>query len=103
VVFSGYTAGKKIKIAASYNSACTPGSTNAYSNLIDNILVFTTVQFTNYGVDVYSASTSNCAEVDVPGADQTAAEGKIVSATATGGPNVSTWSWTATSTKSLLN
>ncbi|MEK6782880.1 MAG: right-handed parallel beta-helix repeat-containing protein [Bacteroidota bacterium] len=103
VIFTGYPAGKKIKIAASYATACAPGSSNAFSNLIAGSLVFITTQFTGYTVDVYSASTSNCAEVDVPAADQTAAEGKIVSATATGSPAITTWSWTISSEKSLLD
>lgn len=100
VVFTGYTAGKKIKIAANYNAGCTVGSDNAFSNLIADQLVFTTTQFTGFGVSVYSASTANCATP--PGADQTAAEGKVVSATATGAPAVSTWSWTVSASKSLL-
>jgi hypothetical protein len=101
VVFTGYTAGKKLKIAARYNAGCTPGSTDAFSNLIADELTFTTTQFTGYAVSVYSATTANCATP--PGADQTAAEGKITSATATGAPAVSTWSWTLSANKNLLN
>lgn len=101
VVFSGYTAGKKIKIAATYAPGCGALSTDAYTNLIADELVFTTVQFTGFGVDVYSSNTGNCA--DATPADQTAAEGKIVTAAATGGPAVSTWSWTASAALGVLN
>lgn len=104
VIFTGYTAGKKIKIAASYASLCAAGSTNAYSNLINDLLVFTTVQFTGFVVDVYSASVDNCAEANVPAADQTAAEGKITSVTvSTGIPASATWDWTLSAEKSLLD
>ncbi len=101
VIFTGYTAGKKLKIAANYNAGCAVGTANAYSNLIADELVFTTTQFTGYSVSVYSAQTANCATP--PAGDQTAAEGKVVSATATGSPAVSTWSWTISSEKSLLD
>jgi len=100
VIFTGYTAGKKIKIAANYNVGCTPGSTNAFSNLIADELVFSQIQFSTYVVSVYSATTSNCATP--PAEDQTAAEAKVTSVTATGGPAVSTWSWTISAEKSLL-
>lgn len=104
VIFSGYTSGKKIKIAASYASACAPGSTNAFSNLINDLLVFNTVQFTGFVVDVYSASVDNCAEANVPPADQSAAEGKVVSTTVAAGiPSATVWSWTLAGEKSLLD
>lgn len=101
VIFKGYTNGKKVKIAANYNAGCTAGSANAYSNLIANELVFTTVQLTNYGVSVYSANTANCATP--PAADQTAAEGKVTSTNVTTGiPPLTTWDWTLTKEKSLI-
>lgn len=103
VVFTGYAAGKKIKIAASYATNCSPGGTNAFSNLMNDLLVFNTVEFTGFAVDVYSASTDNCPEANVPAADQTAAEGKVVSTTVTSGlPAESIWDWTISSERSLL-
>jgi hypothetical protein len=103
VVFTGYTAGKKIKFAASYASACAPGSVNAFSNVVNDLLVFSTVQFTGFVVDVYSASVDNCAEASVPAADQSSLEGKVVSTTVANGiPPVATWEWTLASEKSFL-
>ncbi|WP_276368452.1 hypothetical protein [Chryseolinea sp. H1M3-3] len=96
VVFSGYTAGKKIKLASSYDGSCTP-TLDAYKNVVDNNLVFTTVQFTGFTVDVYAASGS----CDTAASD-TAAAAKITSATATGAPAISTWSWTVSAAKSIL-
>lgn len=103
IVFTGYPAGKKIKIAANYATACAPGPANALSNLLAGDLVFNSIQLTGYGVDVYSASTTNCAEADVPAADQTAAESKIISQNTAGGPAPSTWNWTVSATRSLLH
>lgn len=103
VMFKGYTAGKKIKIAASYATACAPGSANAFSNLVDDLLIFDEVDFTGYVVDVYSASIDNCAEANVPTADQDAAEDKIISSSVTNGiPATSTWDWSLTKEKSLI-
>lgn len=101
VVFTGYSADKTINIAASFETDCSTGSANAYSNLIADELVFSSVQFGGFAVKVYSASEDACA--DVPAEDQTAAEQKIVSATATGGPAVSAWDWTLSAEKSLLD
>lgn len=100
IIFTGYTAGKKIKIAANYGAGCTAGSTDAFSNLIDGELVFSTVQFTGFAIDVYSSNTTNCA--DASAGDQTAAEAEIVSTVATGAPAIATWNWTISSAKSLL-
>jgi hypothetical protein len=100
VVWSNYAATKKIKILANYGAGCTVGSTNAFSNLVDGDLVFTTVQFTGFGVKVVSNSTANCA--DGTPADQATAEGLIVSETATGGPAASTWNWSASAAQGLL-
>lgn len=96
VVWSGYTAGKKIKIASSFDGSCVVTS-DAFKNLVDDNLVFTTVQFTGFSVDVYAASGS----CDTATADATAA-GKVTSAAATGGPAAATWSWTLTDAKGLL-
>jgi hypothetical protein len=96
VIFSGYTAGKKIKIASSYDGGCVATS-DAYKNLIDDNLVFTTVQFTGYAIDVYPAS-GTCDTA----ANDTAAGLKVTSQTATGAPAISIWSWTISSERSLL-
>jgi hypothetical protein len=96
VIFTGYTTGKTIRIAASYDAVCASTS-NAYKNLVDGNLVFTTVEFTDYAVDVY-ASSGTC---DTAADDATASE-KVVSATATGGPGASSWAWTVSAEKSLL-
>lgn len=100
VVWSNYADTKKIKILANYGAGCTVGSTNAFSNLVDGDLVFTTVQFTGFGIKVVSNSTANCA--DGTPADQATAEGLIVSETATGGPAASTWNWSASAAQGLL-
>lgn len=96
VVFTGYTSGKKIKIASSYDGSCTP-TLDAFKNVVDDQLVFTTVQFTDFVVDVYAASGS----CDTASSDSAAA-GKITSASATGAPAISTWSWTISAAKSIL-
>jgi hypothetical protein len=98
VIFKGYDAGQKIKLAASYDGACASTS-NAYKNLVDGNLVFTNVTFTGYTVDVY-ASSGSC---DTASDDATAA-GLVVSGdTATGAPAVSTWSWTVSAARSLMD
>lgn len=97
VIFKGYDAGQQIKIAASYDGACTSTS-NAYKNLVDGNLVFTKLTFTGYVVDVYAAS-GTC---DTSADDATAA-GKVVSGdAATGGPALSTWGWTASGALSIV-
>jgi hypothetical protein len=96
VIFTGYTAGKKIKIASSYDGGCV-ATLDAYKNVIDDNLIFTTVQFSDYTVDVY-ASSGSCDTA----ADDTAAAGKITSAEATGAPDIATWSWTISAEKTLL-
>ncbi|MEX1239550.1 MAG: hypothetical protein WEB30_07530 [Cyclobacteriaceae bacterium] len=97
VIFKGYDAGQKIKIAASYDGACASTS-NAYKNLVDGNLVFTNVTFTGYTVDVY-ASSGSCDTAS----DKATAAGLVVSGdTATGAPAVSTWSWTVSAARSLM-
>jgi hypothetical protein len=99
VVFTGYTAGKDIKIAASYDGSCNSTS-NAFSHLVDGDLVFTTVQFTGYDVVVYNGTSgSACSTTD----DTAEAADIVTSATATGAPAISTWSWTISAEKSLLD
>jgi hypothetical protein len=99
VVFTGYTAGKDIKIAASYDGSCNSTS-NAFSNLVGGDLVFTTVQFTGYDVVVYNGTSgSACSTTD----DTAEAADIVTSATATGAPAISTWSWTISAEKSLLD
>ncbi|HYC86230.1 MAG TPA: hypothetical protein VEB86_13450 [Chryseosolibacter sp.] len=105
VIFVGYPAGKKLKIAASYDeSNCTVGRANAFSNLKSDVLVFSTVQFTGFTVSVYnSAASSGNPGCPVPAEDQGTAESKIVSNTvSTGLPPASTWSWTISGDKGFL-
>jgi hypothetical protein len=98
VIFKGYDAGQKIKIAASYDGACASTS-NAYKNLVDGNLVFTNVTFTGYTVDVY-ASSGSCDTAS----DNATAAGLVVSGdTATGAPAVSIWSWTVSAARSLMD
>lgn len=98
VVFQGYDEGQLIKIAASYDANC--GSTsNAYKNLVDGNLVFTQVRFAGYNVDVYASS----GECDTSADDANAASLITSSETATGSPATSTWDWTLTSSRSLIN
>jgi hypothetical protein len=97
VIFSGYTAGQLIKIAASYDGGCLTTS-NAFKNLAEGNLVFTNVRFTGYNVDVY-ASSGTC---DTSADDATAA-GLITSVdTATGAPVITTWDWTISAARSLI-
>lgn len=98
VIFKGYDAGQQIKVAASYDDACASTS-NAFSNLVEGNLVFTNVTFTDYTVDVYASSgTCNTA------ADDATAAGLVTSGdTATGGPAISTWSWTVSAAMALMN
>lgn len=97
VIFKGYEAGKKLKIAASYDGSCA-STPNAYKNLVDGILVFTNVTFTGYSVDVY-ASSGTC---DTTNDDANAAKLIVSGDTATGGPAISTWSWTVSAARSLI-
>lgn len=105
VVFTGYTAGKDIKIAASYDDSGSCNSTsNAFSKLVDGDLVFTTIQFTGYDITVYNGTSGTGAGTSCDPAEDTAtAAGLVTSTTATGGPAISTWSWTISSAKSLLD
>ena len=96
VIFSGYAAGQKILIAASYDGACASAS-NAYKNLVDGNLVFTDVRFTGYTVDVY-ASSGTC---DTTTDDETAA-GLIVSENTATGASASNWDWTLSAARSLI-
>jgi hypothetical protein len=103
VLFIGYPAGKKLKIAASFDETNCTGKTNAYTNLVADNLVFTTIDYTNYSISVYnSAATAANAGCAIPAADQTAAEGKIVLGTTSSLPAVATWSWTVSEERSLL-
>lgn len=96
IVFKGYTAGKGIKVANTYDAGCAT-TLDAYKNLMEDNLVFSNVQFADYAIVVY-ASSGNCDTT----ADTAAASGKVTSAEATGAPDVSTWSWTLTFEKALL-
>lgn len=97
VVFQGYATGQKLLIAASYDDAC--GSTsNAFKNLVDGNLVFTNVNYTGYTVDVY-ASSGTC---DTTADDGTAAN-LIVSNESATGASSSTWNWTFSASRSLID
>lgn len=98
VVFQGYEEGQLIKIAASYNASCVSTS-NAYKNLVEGNLVLTQVRFTGYTVDVY-ASSGDC---DTANDDANAASIVSSSDAATGGPALSTWDWTMSSSRSLID
>ena len=98
VVFQGYDEGQVIKIAASYDASC-GATSNAYKNLVEGNLVFTQVRFTGYAIDVY-ASSGDCNTT----ADEANAASLVTSSdTATGGPALSTWDWTLSSSRSLIN
>ena len=101
VKFIGYTAGKKIKIESRYSTApgCTLNTSSAFGKLMSDNLVFTTILHTGFGVDVFS-TTTDCTET---AQNQTDAEGKVVSAAATGGPAVATFNWTITFDSGLLD
>lgn len=97
VVFQGYLEGQQIKIAASYDGACASTS-NAYKNLVEGNLVFTDINYTGYVVDVYTSS-----QTCDTSADDATARGLIVSGnTATGGPASSTWAWTFSASRSII-
>jgi hypothetical protein len=98
VIFKGYDAGQKIRIAASYDANCASAS-NAYKNLVEGTLAFTNLTFTGYMVDVY-ASSGTC---DTTNDDATAAGLIVTGNTATGAPPVSTWAWTVSSARALMN
>ena len=97
VVVQGYDEGQKILIAASYDDACGLTS-NAYKNLVDGKLLFTQIRYTGYNVDVYASS----GECDTASDDANAATLLPSSDAATGSPAFSTWNWTASSTRSLI-
>lgn len=96
VVMQGYAEGQKILIAASYDGACASTS-NAYKNLVDGNLVFTNIRYTGYTVDVYTSSSCDTSNDDVNAATLITS-----SDAATGGPAFSTWNWTASSSRSLI-
>lgn len=97
VVFRGYAAGQNILIAASYDGACA-ATANAFKNLVDRVLVFSNVNFSGYGVDVY-ASAGTC---DTAADDETAA-GLIVSEDTATGADASLWAWTLSVSLSLID
>ncbi|MFY0627869.1 MAG: hypothetical protein JXR07_16340 [Reichenbachiella sp.] len=83
-----------IKLRASYQNECADAKSDAFTNLTDQpaTLSFTSVVFD--AVNVYTA-TDGC---EVPAADQTAAEGLIVSDSSTGAADASAWDgWTLSS------
>ncbi len=83
------------KIRASYQNDCVDPKTDSYTHLTDAVptLVFTSSQFT--AVSVYTGSTDNAGvnACSVFAADQTAAEGAMISGSASGA-NTSGYTWT---------
>ena len=83
------------KIRASYQNDCVDPKTDSYTHLTDAVptLVFTYSQFT--AVSVYTGSTDNAGvnACSVFAADQTAAEGAMISGSASGA-NTSGYTWT---------
>lgn len=84
------------KVRASYENNCADPKTDAFTHLtqVSPTLVFTGAQFS--AVTVYTGSEDNSQTAcPVPTADQTAAEGAMTSATATGADasGFASWSW----------
>lgn len=98
VSVQGYAAGQKILIAASYTDACASAS-NAFKNLVDGNLVFTNVNYAGYTVDVY-ASSGTC---DTTADDGTAASLIVSGDTTSDIPAASTWDWTLSAARSLID
>lgn len=87
----------EVKIRASYQNACVDPKTDAFTNLTDAMptLEFSGSEFSM--VSVYTGSDDGATTpvaCTVPVADQTAAEGTMTSATATGADTSSFGSWT---------
>ncbi|GAA0892246.1 hypothetical protein GCM10009122_19250 [Fulvivirga kasyanovii] len=100
VKYSGFTGGATIKIRASFDpdNACAD-KTDAYTNLIGDNLVFTTVEFS--AVSVYDGDDEDAC--DVPASYQTSAAGKVSSATATGASDATVFdAWSYASISELL-
>lgn len=96
VNFVGFEGGAIIKISASFTDACEDDA-DAYLNLVNDNLVFSTVEFGS--VAVY-AQTDCATELE---ANQLTAEGKVTSATATGTSNAAAWDgWSLASNMNLL-
>lgn len=106
VKYQGYTSAK-IKIRASYSNGCADAKTDALSNLTDATpsLSFSKIEF-NGGVEVYTASDNGAdpaVACTVKTDDQTAAEGKLSTESATGASDTSVWdSWTISAETSIL-
>lgn len=95
-----YTPVSPIKIRASYTNECQDEKSDAFTNLKSEKLVFTGSKFD--GVKVYTDSEKkDKTACPVKTADQTAAEGKMNSETATGA-DMGVFSWTHASKKGLL-
>jgi len=100
VKWSGFDGGSTIQIRASFDegNACAD-KTDAYTNLIDDELVFNTVEFD--AVVVYDGDDEDAC--DVPASHQTSAEGKVSSETASGVTDATVFDgWTLSSIKQLL-
>lgn len=101
VKWAGFTSAV-IKIRAAYQNDCADSKADAFTNLIADDLAFTTVEFSSVLVYTSSDNDAGTADCSVPAADQTAAEGKITSETATGAGDASIWSWSLAQGLSLL-
>ncbi|MBL6447543.1 hypothetical protein JMN32_14590 [Fulvivirga sp. 29W222] len=100
VKYSGFTGGATIKIRASFDpgNSCAD-KTDAYTNLIGDNLVFTTIEFS--AVSVYDGDGADAC--DVPASYQTSAAGKVSSTSATGASDASVFdAWSAASISALL-
>lgn len=95
--YAGFDGGATIKLSASFTDACADDA-DAYLNLVNDDLVFTTVEFGSIAVYAETACTTELA------ANQTTAEEKVTSATATGASNAAAWDgWSMASNLDLLN
>ncbi|MGB0524040.1 MAG: hypothetical protein ACPGJS_13815 [Flammeovirgaceae bacterium] len=103
VKWSGFDPSAVIKIRASYENDCADAKTDAFTNLANDDLVFTTVEFTEVSVYTGSKAADGTTSCTVPGADQTTAEGKVTSSTATGAGDASIWNnWSLAAGLGLL-
>lgn len=103
VKWEGFATGKQqIKIRQKYDTDCATVKADSWANLVNNnTLIFTTCQFSD-GVKVYTSSTdASSVACTVVAGDQTAAEGKMSSATASGSDRTQ-FSWTWSKAKGLF-
>ncbi len=104
VVFTKYKGGARIQIAASYQNNCLDAKTDAFTYLTQATpkLVFTNCKFNSNKVYTSSKAADNTTTCTVPGADQTAADGKMISDATATGADLSVFDWTITKSTGLL-